>query len=112
MIECPPVIKCVFVEIVNLYGLMLYVGVLESPEDFESSAELYDAVGGMILEADGSHSEKEETEEGSVQWICDQLFSAMRGLEYCMFAIQDSTVTFSFMHAVGMYRPEKMNASY
>lgn len=69
---------------VTLSGIVLYVGVLESPEDFESSAELYDAVGGMILEATGSHSEKEESEEGSVHWICDQLFSAMQGLEFCV----------------------------
>lgn len=78
------VIACVL-HFLSFIGIVLSTGVLESPEDFESSAELYDAVGGMILEAAGTHSEKEEAEEGSVHWICDQLFSAMQGLEYCVF---------------------------
>jgi ATP-binding cassette subfamily F protein 3 len=49
---------------------------LESPEDFESSEDLYEAVGGMIVEAAG-----EEGEEGEevVRWICEQLFSLMQG---------------------------------
>lgn len=58
------------------------IGILESPEDFESSAELYDAVGGMILGVAASGSEEGELEEDSVRWICDQLFSAMQGLGY------------------------------
>ena len=53
-----------------------HLGVLESPEDFESSEDLYEAVGGMIVEAAG-----EEGEEGEevVHWICEQLFSLMQG---------------------------------
>ena len=50
------------------------LGVLESPEDFGSSEELYDAVGGMIVEAAG-----EGVEEDGVQEICDRLFGLMKG---------------------------------
>lgn len=56
-----------------------YVGVLKSPEDFESSEELYDAVGGMILEAAGNGVREVGTEEDAVHWICDQLFSIVQG---------------------------------
>ena len=64
------------------YGMS--IGVLESPEDFESSDDLYEAVGGMIGEAAAGPEEREgEGEEEEVElhirWICDQLFSAMKG---------------------------------
>ena len=54
----------------------LYVsaGVLESPEDFESSEELYEAVGGMIEGALG-----EDEEERDVHILCQQLFSIALG---------------------------------
>ena len=49
-------------------------GVLESPEDFESSEELYEALGGMIEGALG------EDEEGrDVHFLCQQLFSIALG---------------------------------
>ena len=60
-----------------LKTLHCMTGVLESPEDFESSEELYDAVGGMIVGAVGG--EEEEEGEVEVHWICEQLFSIMRG---------------------------------
>lgn len=50
------------------------LGVLESPEDFSSSAELYEAVGGVILEAGG-----EGTQEKRVQELCDNLFRVIQG---------------------------------
>ena len=53
---------------------VLRPGILESPEDFSSSAELYEAVGGMILESGG-----EEAEEKRVQELCDDLFRVIQG---------------------------------
>ena len=50
---------------------------LESPEDFSSCEELYDAVGGMIIET--VEREEGEGEGVEVQWICEQLFSVMQG---------------------------------
>ena len=48
-------------------------GVLESPEDFESSEDLYDAVGDMIEGAMG------EGEERDIHLLCQQLFSTALG---------------------------------
>jgi len=52
---------------------LLYVGVLESPEDFESSEDVYEAVGGVLQGA------AEDTTEKDVRDLCQQLFSALRG---------------------------------
>ena len=52
---------------------ILHVGVLESPEDFESSEDVYDAVGGVLQGA------AEDTTEKDVRDLCQQLFSALRG---------------------------------
>lgn len=52
-------------------------GVLESPEDFESSEELYEAVGAMIEGAVG------EGEERDVHVLCQQLFSIALGYVCC-----------------------------
>ena len=48
-------------------------GVLQSPEDFSSSEELFDAVGGMILEAG------EGAVEETVKEICHRLYHVMQG---------------------------------
>ena len=52
-------------------------GVLESPEDFDSSDELFDAVGSVLLESLGAD---EEGEEGAkVRGVCDELYSVLCG---------------------------------
>ena len=53
----------------------MHVGVLESPEGFESSEDVYDAVGGVLQGA------AEDTTEEAVRdlGLCQQLFSALRG---------------------------------
>ena len=50
---------------------------LKSPEDFESSEELYEAVGDMIEGAVG-----EGEGEGDVHILCERLFSIILG---CVF---------------------------
>ena len=66
-------------------------GVLESPEDFESSEELYEALGGMIEGALG------EDEEGrDVHFLCQQLFSIALGY-VCPFLLVYSQNLF-YMH--------------
>ena len=52
-------------------------GVLESPEDFDSSDDVYDAVGGVILEASG-HSADEDGER-KVRELCERMFASLKG---------------------------------
>ena len=52
-------------------------GVLESPEDFESSDELFDAVGSVLLESLGAD---EQGEDGAkVRGVCDELYTVLCG---------------------------------
>jgi hypothetical protein len=52
-------------------------GILESPEDFDSSEELFDAVGSVLLESLGAD---EDGEEGAkVRRVCDELYSVLCG---------------------------------
>ena len=52
-------------------------GVLESPEDFDSSDELFDAVGSVLLESLGAD---EEGEDGAkVRGVCDELYTVLCG---------------------------------
>ena len=51
----------------------MHAGVLESPEDFESSEDVYEAVGGVLEGA------AEGTTEKAVRDLCQQLYSALRG---------------------------------
>lgn len=51
----------------------MHAGVLESPEDFESSEDIYEAVGGVLEGA------AEDTTEKDVRDLCQQLYSALRG---------------------------------
>lgn len=55
-------------------GARTRTGILESPEDFESSEDVFDAVGGVMLE-----SAEEVGEEERVRELCDKLFAIMRG---------------------------------
>ena len=55
------------------YSILLHVGVLESPEDFESSEDVYEAVGGVL------QGVAEDTTEKDVRDLCQQLYSALRG---------------------------------
>ena len=52
---------------------LLHAGVLESPEDFESSEDVYEAVGGVLQGA------AEGTTEEAVRDLCQLLYSALRG---------------------------------
>ena len=54
--------------------LSVHAGILDSPDDFDSSTDVYDAVGGVIQEASGS----EESEE-VIRELCDQMFAALKG---------------------------------
>ena len=56
---------------------MSYTGVLESPEDFDSPEELFDAVGSVLLESLGV----DEQEEGGtkVKRVCDELYDVVCG---------------------------------
>ena len=51
------------------------LGVLESPEDFESSEELFDAVGGVLLESLGASKDDED----KVREVCEQLYNVLCG---------------------------------
>lgn len=48
---------------------------LESPEDFDSSGDLFDAVGGVLLESLGAT----EDEEHRVREVCEQLYEVLCG---------------------------------
>ena len=56
--------------------VLLHAGVVESPEDFESSEDVYEAVGGVLQGA------AEGTTEKAVRDLCQQLYSALRGYVY------------------------------
>ena len=50
-------------------------GVLESPDDFDSSEEVYEAVGGVLLES------IVESDEVGVKGLCETLYSLLIGEE-------------------------------
>ena len=50
---------------------------LESPEDFESSEELFDAVGSVLLESLGA--DEQEGEGAKVRRVCDELYTVLCG---------------------------------
>ena len=58
-----------------MYVTILFPGVLESPEDFETSDELFDAVGSVLLESLGTA----EDEGDKVRGVCDQLYAVLCG---------------------------------
>ena len=49
-------------------------GVLDSPEDFDSSEDLFDAVGSVLLESLGV-----DGEEDQVRGVCDHLYAVLCG---------------------------------
>lgn len=50
---------------------------LESPEDFDTAEELFDAVGSVLLESLGAN---EQGEEGArVRGVCDELYTVLCG---------------------------------
>ena len=51
----------------------MFLGILDSPEDFDSSEELYDAVGGVLLEVGGVNGEEH------VRELCERLYIALKG---------------------------------
>lgn len=54
---------------------MIFPGILESPEDFDNSDELFDAVGSVLLESLGSDG----GEEDKVREVCDHLYAVLCG---------------------------------
>lgn len=49
-------------------------GVLESPDDFEASEDVYDAVGGVLLEC-------VESNEEEVKGFCETLYALLSGID-------------------------------
>ena len=50
------------------------LGVLESPDDFEASEDVYDAVGGVLLEC-------VESDEDEVKGFCKTLYALLTGAD-------------------------------
>ena len=50
---------------------------LESPEDFDTSEELYDAVGSVLLESLGA--DEHEEEGAKVRRVCNELYTVLCG---------------------------------
>ena len=63
---------CACTEMVG-HSFILLLGILESPEDFDSSDDVYDAVGVVLLEG------VEHAEEGQIRELCERLYAVMKG---------------------------------
>ena len=58
---------------IELLNYSLHTGVLGSPEDFESSEDVYEALGGVLQGA------AEDTSEKAVRDMCRRLYTVLRG---------------------------------
>jgi len=56
-----------------LLNYSLYAGVLGSPEDFDSSEDVYEVLGGVL------QGVAEDTSEKVVRDMCRQLFTVLKG---------------------------------
>ena len=54
-------------------NFIFLLGILDSPEDFDSNEELYDAVGGVLLEVGGDNGEEQ------VRELCERLYVVLKG---------------------------------